>query len=46
MTATAGSVQPNDGEANLAIDGDPETMWHTKWGESCTDENAWLETET
>ncbi|MBS5145045.1 MAG: discoidin domain-containing protein [Butyricicoccus pullicaecorum] len=43
MTATAGSVQPNDGEANLAIDGDPETMWHTKWGESCTDENAWLE---
>lgn len=43
MTATAGSVQPSDGEANLAIDGDPETMWHTKWGESCTDENAWLE---
>lgn len=43
MTATAGSVQPNDGEAQLAIDGDPATLWHTKWGESCSDENAWLE---
>ena len=43
MTATAGSVQPNDGEAHLAIDGNPKTLWHTKWGESCSDENAWLE---
>lgn len=43
MTATTGSFQPNGGEAELAIDGKPDTLWHTKWNESCADEDAWLE---
>ncbi|WP_168928942.1 endo-alpha-N-acetylgalactosaminidase family protein [Paenibacillus dokdonensis] len=30
MSATATSFQPGDEPAN-ALDGDPETIWHTKW---------------
>lgn len=33
MTATASSHQPGE-EAEKAIDGDENTVWHTKWGEA------------
>jgi beta-galactosidase len=30
----ADSEHPGEGEAGQAIDGNPSTFWHTKWGES------------
>jgi beta-galactosidase len=29
----ADSEQPGEGDAHLAIDGDPDTYWHTAWGD-------------
>ncbi|WP_188114752.1 S-layer homology domain-containing protein [Paenibacillus sp. B2(2019)] len=34
MTATATSEETGKDEARFAIDGDPLTMWHTKWDKS------------
>ncbi len=46
MTAEAGDYEPNggasEGPAELAIDGDRNTIWHTKWDEGENHDNHWL----
>ena len=44
MTATVGSFQPNnntEGNANLALDNNTDTMWHTVWT-GCTRDQVWI----
>ncbi len=44
MTATAGSIQPNnssEGDANFALDDNTGTLWHTNWN-GCTDAEKWI----
>ncbi len=49
MTATAGDYEPNggasEGPANLAIDGNSSTMWHTDWDLGPNHDNHWLQLE-
>lgn len=45
-SAIAASVQPNndtEGSASFACDKKITTMWHTKWSESCSVENRWID---
>ncbi|MED5017650.1 endo-alpha-N-acetylgalactosaminidase family protein [Paenibacillus chibensis] len=42
MSATASSFQPGDEPAN-ALDGDPATMWHTKWSPAHLPESITLD---
>lgn len=43
-TAEVGSAQPGnptEGNGNLALDGNLDTMWHTNWG-GCNREDTWI----
>ncbi|MBQ4551177.1 MAG: discoidin domain-containing protein [Oscillospiraceae bacterium] len=48
LTATAGNEEPNggasEGPANLVLDGNPSTIWHTDWDGSSRDTH-WIQLE-